>query len=54
MDEKLRDDAWQSLPAQMRKELTDLCRHHSISHNTRLRIERIFGRDNVNPKNNEK
>lgn len=49
MTDKERTEAWLNLPAEMRRELADLCRSHSISHNTRLRIEKIFGRENVNP-----
>lgn len=52
MTDKDRTQAWQNLPAEMRRELTDLCRSHTISHNTRLALERIFGKDNINPKHN--
>lgn len=45
-----RGDAWQALPAETRRELTGLCRSHTISHNTRLALERIFDKNNINPK----
>lgn len=49
MTGKERTEAWNGLPAEMRKELSELCRTHTISHNTRLALERIFVRENINP-----